>query len=296
MTLWSQRFATEGHVENRQRFGPPRKTSADVDLQIVNIAERSPFFTATSVARELNLTEYLVRQRLRENGFFHHIPATEAKLTEEHLQNRIAFCEENQGRDWDRIIFSDEKTFRSISGRKMHLWRPKNQRYTPKYVQQMKVSGRISCGIWGFITAFGVGDICEISGRMNSIEYTQVLEDILIPSMSIVDEEWRDNMVFMQDNAKIHTSSAAIKWIREHNIKLLKWPAYSPDLNPIENVWAQMVYNWDSNIQPTRAAVLNAARNRFDDLIGTDNFSKLYASMPKRLDQVLQNNGHWCKY
>lgn len=294
--MWTQRFETEGHVESRRRPGPSRKTSAEVDLQIVDMAERSPFITATSIAMKLNLTNFVVRQRLRENGLFHHIPAIEAKLTQAHLDNRIAFCEENMGRDWDRVIFSDEKTFRSVSHRKLHLWRPKNHRYDAKYVQQNRVSGRMSCGVWGYITALGIGEICEISGRMDSTEYTQVLEDILIPSMNIVDEDWRKNMVFMQDNAKIHTSNAARKWIREHNIKLLNWPPYSPDLNPIENVWAQIVYDWDSNIQPTRMAVLNAAKQRFDGLIGTERFGNLYASMPRRLNEVLQNNGHWCKY
>lgn len=294
--MWSQRYEKEGHIENRPRLGQPRKTNAEIDLQIKEMAERTGFITAASIARELNLSAFVVRQRLRECGLHHHIPAIEAKLTERHLEDRIKFCEENQGLDWDRVIFSDEKVFRTFSHRKLHLWRPKNERYNPKYVQQIQVSGRVSCGVWGFITSMGVGDICEISGRMNSKEYINVLEDILLPSMNIINEDWRENMLFMQDNAKIHGSKTSEKWIKDHNITLLKWPAYSSDLNPIENVWAQMVYNWDSHIEATRTAILNAAKRRFDDLIGTERFRNLYDSMPRRLNEVLENNGHWCRY
>lgn len=294
--MWSTRYETEGHTENRPRPGQPRKTSAAIDLQIKEFAEESPFITSAFIARELNVSENLVRRRLRESGLYHHIPAVEAKLTEKHIADRIKFCEENQGLDWDRVIFSDEKVFRCYSHRKLHLWRPKNERHNPKYVQQMKVSGRVTCGVWGFITAMGAGDICEISGRMNSQEYTEVLEDILLPSMNVMNEKWRETMLFMQDNSKVHIANRTAEWIRNHDITLLKWPAYSSDLNPIENVWAQMVYDWDPIEAATRTAILNAAKKRFDDLIGTERFSNLYASMPRRLNEVLENNGHWCSY
>lgn len=93
---------------------------------IVNIAEENPFTTASSIARQFNLSAFVVRQRLREAGLQHSIPATETKLTDQHRQVRIRFCEENQGLDWDRVIFSDEKVFRSNSDRKSHLWWPRD--------------------------------------------------------------------------------------------------------------------------------------------------------------------------
>ncbi|ORD93239.1 TC3A [Enterospora canceri] len=45
-------------------------------------------------------------------------------------------------------------------------------------------------------------------------------------------------MTFVQDNASCHKSVKTIKWFKDQNIKLGMHPPQSPDLNPIENVWA----------------------------------------------------------
>ena len=47
------------------------------------------------------------------------------------------------------------------------------------------------------------------------------------------------SLIFMQDSAPAHSARGTIDELRQRNIQCLNWPAYSPDLNPIEMVW-----NW----------------------------------------------------
>jgi transposase len=44
--------------------------------------------------------------------------------------------------------------------------------------------------------------------------------------------------IFMHDNAPIHTAQIIQDLLEELHIKVMIWPPYSPDLNPIENLWA----------------------------------------------------------
>ncbi|MGH0153184.1 UNVERIFIED_CONTAM: hypothetical protein FKN15_055138 [Acipenser sinensis] len=46
--------------------------------------------------------------------------------------------------------------------------------------------------------------------------------------------------IFQQENARPHSARITIARLQENNIEVLPWPAFSPDLSPIEHLWDQI--------------------------------------------------------
>uniref|UniRef100_A0A8R1EFP7 DDE_3 domain-containing protein n=1 Tax=Caenorhabditis japonica TaxID=281687 RepID=A0A8R1EFP7_CAEJA len=70
-----------------------------------------------------------------------------------------------------------------------------------------------------------------ITTTETSSSYIQTFQKAIVPFF----QNLRHSHVFQQDNASIHTSKEAMGWLTSKGINVLDWPAYSSDLNPIEN-------------------------------------------------------------
>ena len=67
--------------------------------------------------------------------------------------------------------------------------------------------------------------------------YLEILEEDLVETLNYYDTI-QNQMIFMQDGASSHTARVVKKGFNDKGIKVLDWPPYLPDLNPIENLWA----------------------------------------------------------
>ena len=109
--------------------------------------------------------------------------------------------------------------------------------------------------------------------------------------------------VLQQDNAPQHTARLTKAWLAEHReqIKILDWPAISPDLNTMENAWALMAQELTEDSQcgrhPTVDQLWTQVQHKWGDLcLRPALFETLAESMERRLQSVVDAAGDCTKY
>ena len=131
---------------------------------------------------------------------------------------------------------------------------------------------------------------------MNSDGYVNVLQCHVVPLSSQLGNPSTD-WIYMDDNATCHRSSATNSFKAQAGIRTLKWPACSPDLNPIENVWSLLKRGVRQSIRPgDDLARLEVLLRQEWDRLNQDVINRLIESMPSRIRQVINRSGEVTKY
>jgi hypothetical protein len=114
-----------------------------------------------------------------------------------------------------------------------------------------------------------------------------------------------NEFIFMQDNAPCHKAKAILGFLHENQVPVMEWPAQSPDLNPIENLWVDFKARFHKQFtelfsNPSKSP---EARYRYSAVLeevwhsqGQGLIDALIESMPRRVQAVLDANGRWTKY
>jgi hypothetical protein len=230
-----------------------------------------------------------IQARLHREGLKYMHPLYKPLLKSQQCINRLEWAKNHQDFDWSFCLFTDEVTFSLFDYRNMSWQNPDEREIQRKVKHPQKVHA------WGCFSINGFGKLFLFEGNLNSDLMIEIYEQALLPSISMCFDSGTKDWILQEDNDPKHRSTKSMNWKERNQINVLPWPACSPDLNPIENVWAVMKHKI-SEKKPTTINKLKQEINKSWEEFQSDYAENLVRSMENRITSCILSHGDFICY
>jgi len=295
---WVRRAEEGRSMQDLARSGRPKSLSPEAAEKARELLKTVEEGSTRRAARRLEMdgvasvSHVTVLRAAKQLGMRNVRERPRPLLTDAQKHKRVLFALTSRPAGyWRKVIFTDESPF-LLFGPPRRRW--VDEKEEPPVRPTVKHSPKIQ--VWGGICYNGKTPLVKIDQglRLKASDYQEIIRESLPDIQALYPK--RAKAVMMQDGAPCHRARSTLKALQEMGIRVLQdWPAQSPDLNPIENLWGTMQEKLYERDLTTVDELWAALQEEWDKLTLQD-IRPYIDSMPRRLKQVIERNGNHVDY
>lgn len=294
-----KRIRESGSCDRKQGSGRPPILTAREKRYIERMIENDRFVSICKIQEDLGLYrvshDTINRFINKDLGFQSRYSVAKPFVNETNADKRLEFARmyvDKPPEFWHRYGFSDESIFDLINRFRERVWVRSGERFDTKCTHAT-VKHSKGVMVWGGFCASGVTKLVRIEGTVNAEAYINIMNTAMLPSFRLL--FGRRRWIFQQDNAPAHKAEIVTQWFEDRGVTILDWPPQSPDLNPIENLWAILDYRLRERRPRNEEELFQQLENAWN-LLEPELLVSLVESMPNRLKECIDREGYQTSY
>lgn len=296
--LWLDRWDAEQSIDVRPKSGAGRSLTTEEEANLIIDAQQNQYKTAPMLKEHFGFecTDRSIQNYLNRSDINSFKSPIKPAIVAVNREGRVSFAEVFKHwsvEDWKRVVFTDESSFYNQRSCSRRIWRRRGIEAAEEPVPTSYRRFRIN--VWAAISYEKVEFVTRVSNNFNSQKYLQLLQEVVPMTQNNI-----ANLIWMHDNVSFHRTECIEQYFEQNGVQKMRWPPQSPDLNPIENLWALisqklnlMIDTYGNAKTPTELfeRVVDCAGE-----ISPETFNNLYTSLPNRWKLVLEKNGGPTRY
>ena len=327
---WVNEWDSGGSMEEKPKPGRPAVISAPAKRFARKLLKKPGFGGLDHAARVLHSHAHTaavvhrstLSRMLKQRAMMHPAPLVPDRkpptyaLTDHDKERRLNFAHANRDRDWSSVMFTDRKRFyfrypgSKVARVQWHEQGDKRQVFKPTNPQCVNV--------YMGITKYGTTTAIKVAGsskhkspystkkgtaarNITAAEYGDVLLHHLLPQgQELMKQAKHTQWWFQQDNDPAHRlASSHILTFRastKSQCQLLPdWPPHSPDLNLIENIWADVQAEMNKKGCKTFVALQKQLMQALAQ-VSKEKLAKAFNGMANRIEETIRLGGERTKH
>jgi len=204
-------------------------------------------------------------------------PLLKAEVSSTNLNKRIKYCTKYRTFNFKKVLFSDESTFQ-INSNNFRAFKFKGQKRPIK----VKKNPDYKVMVWAGVCYEGKTSLHFVTETLKNEGYLKILKTRRKEILRLFNN--RVIWYFQQDGAPCHRPRRITNYIKRYLTKrIIPHPPQSPDLNPIELIWAQMKAKVERKKPQTKQQLKEAIQESWNSIKKND--------VRKCIDDLQKKNG-----